>query len=233
MPDFSQRSEKEELMDDLLCQGEVIDQTLRELEVINKWLGGNHVTINGIRQLVNDNNGQLTVADLGCGGGDILKLLAQWARKQKKNLKLIGIDANPHIIDFAKRNCSDYPEIQFQITDIFSEEFKSHQYDIITSTLYTHHFTDTQIIGLYKRWLHKSRLGIVVNDLHRHWFAYYSIKLITSLFSKSPMVKNDAALSVERSFIKKDLTLILHKAGTQNYFLKWMWAFRWQLIIRK
>ena len=41
MPDFSKRSNDEEIMDDLNCAGHVLDQTLRELEIINKWLGGN------------------------------------------------------------------------------------------------------------------------------------------------------------------------------------------------
>jgi hypothetical protein len=37
---LSGRSYEEELMDDLEDSGEVIPQTLRELETINKWLGG-------------------------------------------------------------------------------------------------------------------------------------------------------------------------------------------------
>jgi hypothetical protein len=46
------RSYEEELMDDLEASGEVIPQTLRELETTNKWLGGNYVTTNGLDQLL-------------------------------------------------------------------------------------------------------------------------------------------------------------------------------------
>lgn len=45
------RSEDPEIMDDLDCNGPVVAQTLRELEFINKWLGGNGVTLTGLRQL--------------------------------------------------------------------------------------------------------------------------------------------------------------------------------------
>ena len=75
------------------------------------------------------------------------------------------------------------------------------------------------------------RIGIVINDIHRNWFSYYSIKLLTKLFSKSAMVKFDAPLSVLRAFKKNELKSILDQAGFSNYTLKWMWAFRWQVII--
>ena len=38
-------------MDDLDCEGEVLEQTLKELKTINRWLGGNHVTTDGIQKI--------------------------------------------------------------------------------------------------------------------------------------------------------------------------------------
>ena len=95
MTDLKTRSQQIEIMDDLNCSGEVVDQTLRELETINKLLGGNYVTLNGISKLVSGRKGlaEISIADLGCGGGDILKLISHWARKRKIKAALIGIDA--------------------------------------------------------------------------------------------------------------------------------------------
>lgn len=232
MPNFRERSNETELMDDLQCSGEVIEQTLRELEVINKWLGGNNVTINGIEKLTAGRK-KLRIADVGCGGGDILKLIARWGRKNNIELDLTGIDANPNIIKFASDNCSSYPEIHFDAIDIFSDTFRQSDYDIITSTLFTHHFSDKELKEMLNQWAQQSNIGVVINDLHRHWFAYYSIKWITQLFSKSPMVKNDAPVSVMRSFLKNDLRNIISKNSFPFVSIKWMWAFRWQLIITK
>ncbi|MTI41945.1 methyltransferase domain-containing protein [Fulvivirga lutimaris] len=232
MPDFSQRSAEVELMDDLESSGEVIEITLKELETINKWLGGNFVTIDGISQLIKNKKGKITIADLGCGGGDMLKLIAKWGRKIKVDFDLIGIDANPSIIAFAKENCSNYPEITFECININDEAFRSRTFDIITSTLFTHHFTNEELKELLLSAHKQSKIGVVINDLHRHWFAYYSIKWLTSLFSKSEMVRNDAAVSVMRSFRKKELKTLLSKAGIRPYSIKWMWAFRWQLVIK-
>lgn len=219
-------------MDDLQCEGQVVDQTLRELEIINRLLGGNNVTIDGIARLLQSRNQQqvIHITDMGCGGGDILKLVAQWARRNNIPMKLTGIDANPNIIAYAERNSAAYPEISYKAINIFSDDFKEHETDIILATLFTHHFTEDELVYLVAQWHHQARVGVVINDIHRHWFAYYSIKWLTRIFSQSAMVRFDAPLSVLRSFRKQELQTILKRASITNYTLKWKWAFRWQLI---
>lgn len=228
---FTRRSQQIEIMDNLQCSGDEVYQTLRELEFINRWLGGNAVTLEGIKQLTKNNeNKQLTIADLGCGGGDMLKMVADWGRKNKFTLQLTGIDANPHIVDFARDNCKAYPEITFEILDIFSIDFQEKKYDIILGTLFYHHFQSGTLINFFEKLKGQARIGLVINDIHRHWFAYHSIRLLTKFFSKSPMVKFDAPTSVLRAFTKNELINILIKAGIHRYQLRWRWAFRWQVV---
>lgn len=233
MRSFKYRSEETELMDDLDCDGEVVAQTLRELDVINRKLGGNFISIQGLKELVNlaGKKGTLTLVDLGCGGGDILIFMAKWARKNEVNLKLIGIDANPNIISYAENHCKDFPEISFQSLDIFSEEFKSLKFDIVHSSLFTHHFSSEELIRLFTTLGKQATIGMIINDLHRHWLAFYSIKLITNLFSRSEMVRNDACISVARGFKKSEVEEILESCDFDRYSLKWKWAFRWKVIV--
>jgi 2-polyprenyl-3-methyl-5-hydroxy-6-metoxy-1,4-benzoquinol methylase len=221
-------------MDDLNCHGEVVDQTLRELEFINRWLGGNGVTLNGIAQLIKDHpaSQKRSVADMGCGGGDMLMLVSQWAKKRNLKLDLTGIDANPYIIGYAKTNCNAFPEIRLEAVNVFSTELSGRKFDIITATLFTHHFSSEELSALFKQWHQQTSLGVIINDLHRHPFAFYAIKLLTWFFSRSAMVKFDAPLSVRRGFKRRELEEILQRAGILNYELKWKWAFRWQLVIR-
>ena len=233
MPGFDHRSQDTEIMDDLLCAGEVVDQTLRELEFINRWLGGNQVTLKGIQLLLKNNPHENTVSiiDLGCGGGDILKIVAGWGRKNNIKTRLTGIDANPNIIAFALHHSKGYPEISYETTNIFSEEFRKRKFDIALATLFTHHFSDHELVDMLSSLQHQAKMGIVINDIHRHWFAFHSIQLLTQFFSKSVMVKFDAPLSVLRAFQRHELETILSKAGIHKYTLRWKWAFRWQLII--
>jgi 2-polyprenyl-3-methyl-5-hydroxy-6-metoxy-1,4-benzoquinol methylase len=220
-------------MDDLLCEGEVVNQTLRELEIINRWLGGNWVTINGIKKLIKNRSGlsKISILDIGCGGGDMLKEIADWGRDQGFAMQLTGIDANPNIIEYARENTKGYSEIDYAVQNIFSEEFTNRKSDIVISTLFLHHFDSESLPALLRSLRQQSGIGIVINDLHRHWLAYHSIKLITRLFSKSPMVKYDGPLSVLRAFSKQDLNSILQNAGISDFSIAWKWAFRWQIII--
>lgn len=227
------RSTTVEIMDDLDCKGEVVDQTLHELDFINQWLGGNTVTLQGLYLLLKPIPiaEEITLADVGCGSGEMLRLIAKLVKKSGKRVTLIGIDANPNIIDFAQRHSAKFDNLHFETANIFSEEFKKRKFDIVLCTLFLHHFTENELIGIFHSLKNQAKRGVVINDLHRHLFAYYSIKWLTQLFSKSAMVKFDAPLSVLRAFKKEDLKRILHQAGITNYLLKWKWAFRWQLII--
>ena len=232
---FSKRSDQIEIMDDLNCSGPVVDQTLVELEFINKWLGGNAVTIAGAQEILNQkqfySETRLRIADIGCGGGDMLKLLARYFKKRNVTAGFTGIDANPNIVAVAGINSASYQEITYETRDILSADFRMQQYDFVFATLFLHHFTSEQLVEIFSSLKEQATMGIVVNDLHRHWLAYYSIKILTKLFSRSSMVKYDAPLSVLRGFHKSELIEILDRAGIKNYSLKWKWAFRWQLVI--
>lgn len=220
-------------MDDLDCSGPVLEQTLRELKTINRWLGGNHVTTNGIRKILKKKKVQTSyeVTDLGCGGGDMIQVMDHWAKKARIPMKFLGIDANRNIIELAKVRQKEIGNARWEVCNVFDPDFSKEKTDLVTCTLFTHHFTDQELVGILKASREKARLGLVINDLHRHPFAYYSIKWLTRFFSRSPMVQHDAALSVLRSFSRKDWEKILQESGIEKFKIRWFWAFRWQICI--
>src|SRR6478736_201900 len=97
---FSERSKGVEIMDDLEFHDDVVFQTLHELDFINQWLGGNAVTLSAIEKAWKEipKEQPITIEDLGCGSGEMLRLIAAKATHQYRNVQLIGIDANPHIV---------------------------------------------------------------------------------------------------------------------------------------
>ena len=220
-------------MDDLTLSGEELRRNLDELEIINNWLGGHKVVLNALEQVQIPDGHTLRVADIGCGGGDTLKSIARWARRKNKPVKLQGIDANDFMVQYARKRCNNYPEISISQHNVFSEEFATQAYDVMVCSLFCHHFTDEQLVQLFSQLHRQARQKVIINDLHRHWFAYYSIKYITTVFSRSRLVKNDAPLSVWRAFKRKELEQLVQLAGVEKYTLKWMWAFRWQLVLEK
>lgn len=228
---FEQRSTELEIMDDLEMGGDVIGQTLRELNIINKRLGGNNISLSAFRKLIKKHQIK-TVADLGCGGGDILIEMAKIAKREKRSIRFTGIDANPHIVEYAQTHTAEWENIDFKAQNIFNDNFRQSQFDVVHCCLFLHHFTETELIQIFKHLKSQITTAIIFNDLHRHWLAYYSIKIITRLFSRSYMVRNDAAVSVARGFKKEEINRLMTACDIKNYTLKWRWAFRWELIIQ-
>ena len=230
MINLRHRSYQKELMDGDDISFEAMAQTLKELNIVNTRLGGHAITINGIKELIN-NKQTVTVCEIGCGGGDNLNAIYKYCCKNNISINFIGIDMNAECIAFARQQ---YPQLpcQWICSDYAVVQFGNNKPDIIFSSLFCHHFTNEQLVKML-RWLRSnSRIGFFINDLHRHWLAYYLIKYITKIFSKSYLVKNDACLSVARSFKKIDWEQLFQQGGINQYNINWKWAFRWLIVSR-
>jgi len=200
---------------------------MQELDFINTWLGGHAITLAGIKALSGQSK-QLVVCEIGCGGGDNLAAIGRWAKRRNVKVSFVGIDINPNCISVARERLSanaaklivsDYRDVQFDQPP-----------DIIFSSLFCHHFTNEELLKQLQWMQQWARVGFFINDLHRHPLAYYSIKWLSAIFSKSYMVKNDAPLSVLRGFTRSEWLLLLNTAGIVNFSVRWKWAFRWLVI---
>jgi len=224
------RSFKKELLDGNDIPFADIRQNMKELDFINTWLGGHAITVQGFRQLVQKKQ-VITVCEIGCGGGDNLNAIYNWCRKNNLTVHLTGIDHNKDCIRIAASRLP--PEhTKLIVSDYGTVSFGNEKPNIIFSSLFCHHFTNEELLYMLN-WMHvNSDTGFFINDLHRHFLAYYSIKILTGLFSKSYLVKNDAPLSVQRGFIKKEWTDLLQQSAVNDYRIEWKWAFRWLITAR-
>ena len=226
------RSYQKEYLDGDQIESKDLFRNLHELDIINKQLGGYNASLKGLQQIIKTNEKVSTVLDIGFGGGDSIKQLSKLAAKKKYNLFFYGVDLKQDCVNYATKNLTSVPNKQLICSDYrdISAEFLN-KVDVIHCSLFLHHLTDEEIIELFK-FAKKNECIFLANDLHRNWFAYSSIKLITSLFSRSYLVKNDAPLSVLRGFKKKELIALLLKAGMKDYSVKWSWAFRYTVIAK-
>jgi SAM-dependent methyltransferase len=227
------RATTPELMDDLSLATDELRQNLDELETVNTWLGGYRPVLAALARLRPHfpPGRPLRLADLGSGGGDTLRRIATWARRRRVPVALVGVDANAFMLDYAAAKSQTYPEISYAQLDIFAPEFAAQPYDVLTASLFCHHFTDAELVALLRRWQQQAQVAVIINDLHRHPLAYYSIKWLTRLLGGSRLVQHDAPLSVARAFSRADLQRLLAQAGITHYALRWCWAFRWQVVV--
>jgi len=226
--DFSQRSYQKELIDRDDIPFEAIERNMQELGLINAWLGGHRITLDGFKKLLK-NRKKITICEIGCGGGDNLEAIQKWCKRKNISVDIIGIDINPYCIEVAKSKFLN-ENVRFIVSDYQQVHFEKDKRDIIFSSLFCHHFTELQLLRMLKWMQSNSGIGFFINDLHRHRFAFYSIKGLTSIFSKSWLVKNDAPLSVLRGFTRKEWRQLLSKSSISTYSIQWKWAFRWLVI---
>src|SRR4249920_691138 len=72
MINLSTRSAKKELLDNEFIPFADIRQNMKELNMVNRYLGGHQITISGIKELMPQPSAgkPVTICEIGCGGGD-------------------------------------------------------------------------------------------------------------------------------------------------------------------
>ena len=202
----SQRSTEEEIMDDLQISGNQLIDSLDHIARINQWLGGNRITLNGLKRLLEryPRNKKIHIVDLGCGNGDMLRTIARMGRKNTYHFRLTGIDANQNTIDYAMQLSKNYPEIDYVCQNVLRPDFHELKYDVALCTLFLHHFENEVALNFIETILCNATLGVVINDLHRHPMAWHLFNLIT-LGMKNKMAREDGLLSIRKGFKRHDL----------------------------
>lgn len=213
MPNFNQRSEEKELMDGEGITFEEFHDCLIGLERINYLTLAYRPTLQWLRPWV-ESRERLFILDVASGGGDMLRQIAKkWPScvAAKKGRRMVGVDLNP----WSKKSAESWPSssaIRYETANVFDFE-PDQPIDIVISSLFTHHLTDTQIVD-FMRWLDsRARKGWFINDLHRHPIPYYFIKVATTLFSRNRLIRNDAAISVARALTVADWQRLIKEAG--------------------
>ena len=230
---FKHRSDKKEMLDALDIPQELLVTNLDELDILNRSFGGHAITLQGLKMLVTDKEKTYRIADLGCGSGDTMKHLAKWAKANGYKVVLIGVDMNTDAIEHLNAHCKDFPEISGVVSD-YKEFLKANSnIDIIHCSLFCHHLNDEELLNLLNWVKSYAKVGIIINDLQRHWLAYYSAKAFTYLLNGSVLAKNDGPISVLRGFKRKELDTLFQRAGFEWYSIAYKWAFRYLVVGQK
>lgn len=217
-------------MDDFNLEGNHMDEALARIAWINRLLGGNRITVDAVRKLARQmGGGILSVTDLGCGNGDMLRALDKMAQQEGVSLQLKGIDANPYTVALARRMSEQ--RISYQCSNILDKDFIPETTDITLLTLTLHHFSDDEIRQVLLKAARHTRVAIIVNDLQRSRLAYGLFAALSFVCRLGTMNDNDGKLSIRRGFRKNELEAIARRLQFKHYSIRWRWAFRYSWII--
>ena len=229
-PDLARRSESAELMDDPTIVGTELTEALRQLRWINTLLGAFWPTLEGVDTLWREAGkpGRLRIVDVGAGSGEVNRVLLRWAAFRGVVLDIAVVDIQHDTCREAAQYNQTEPRIHVVQGDLFHPPFR--RCDIVTASLVLHHFANDQLPGIFGALLGVARLGVVVNDLHRHALAWLLIRAATRVLSRNRMIRNDAPLSVQRGFRDADLRQLREQPGLEALHWGWRPFFRYLIV---
>ena len=230
--DLSERSNQAELMDDFNEGLKSLRIVFDDINRVNTILGGSSITVNAVAQLMKKNlQENYTVVDMGCGDGNMLREVAKYCRRKNIEVRLIGVDLNAEALQLAEEASTNYPEIEYQRSDILKLKVADLNCDIVINTLTMHHFVNKDLLIFLKKFNQLASIGVVINDLHRSRLAYYLFKCFSLIFIKTKTAKIDGLRSIRKGFIKSDLLQYSKSLPNIQHDINWKWAFRYVWVM--
>ncbi|WP_171056451.1 methyltransferase domain-containing protein [Paenibacillus sinopodophylli] len=227
------RTATAELMDDFSMGGQELNEALRHLRRLNRIFAASAPTLFGVKRLWKraGKPHRLSVLDIGAGSGDVNRQLLKWADQRGITIAVQLVDVTEEACAEARRYYRNEPRIQVVQGDLFALPVGSA--DIVTATQFLHHFDEGELPHAARCMLQASKMGIVVNDIHRHTLAWIAVWLTTRLISSNRYIRNDGPLSVAKGFRAEDWEKLGQALGTKEMYYSWRPLFRYAVVIDK
>lgn len=230
---LKERAEAPEFMDDFASGGAELREALRHLRLLNRLFAAAAPTVHGVRRLwlKADRPRRLSILDVGAGSGDVNRQLLQWADAEQVELRITLVDLTEEACEEAGQLFRNEPRIQVMRGDLFT--LTEACADIITGTQFIHHFAAEELPTVVHSMLNASRIGVVINDIHRHWIPWTAVWLTTRVVSSNRYIWHDGPLSVAKGFRAEDWDRLQKALGLTDMYYAWRPLFRYAVVIGK
>jgi len=211
-----------------------VEQNLRDIMAANRWLGGTSVVMRHLSHLIGPNPARqpIRILDLATGAADIPIAVAEWARTSGITVQITAVDANPEVVEFARRNARLFPEIRVDRQDVLLPAYRSREFHFVTCSQVLHHLTNEQAVCVLRAANRLSSQGIVISDLRRRTMcasaAWLGSHLLTNRLSR-----HDARISFQNAFTPREMRELAEKAGFPCWALHLHGPCRLALIVDK
>src|SRR5262249_32513053 len=183
---FAERGNEAELMDGADYTAAELIENLADLRRVNRYLGGEGALTRHLFPMIEaTGRSRIRLLDVGTGSADIPARVVEWARNRGIEIEFVALDLNEIAALEARRRTASYPEIKVVRADAMNLPFDDRSFDFALASLFLHHFENPQAARLLKSFARVSRVAFIINDLRRHPLAYYSIRLLTQIFTRN------------------------------------------------
>jgi 2-polyprenyl-3-methyl-5-hydroxy-6-metoxy-1,4-benzoquinol methylase len=177
---------------------------LRELVLINRFLGGHGVLLRTMAALAIPAVERFTFLDVGSATGD----MGRCVREQYPHAQVTSLDHRLLHLQGAGKPCV--------CGDAFAMPFRPGSFDFVHCSLFLHHFQDSEVVSLLRSFGAIARRAVIVSDLERHPLPYFFMPATRWLFRWSRASMHDGPISVEAAFHAKELRALAEAAGLVN-----------------
>jgi len=193
----------EEIMDDPDCDPVLLNNTYDWFARLNPWLGRwKAVYRSHVRPHLHAQR-PTRILDIGCGAGDVLRLIRTLAARDGRQVELVGIDPDPRAIAYA-RTQEQGPFLSFETCHSSDLVARGAMFDIVLSNHVLHHLDADQLTVLLRD-SDKLSTGLVVhNDIKRDdmaWVAFLPVGLIC----RDSFILTDGLRSIRRAWHPDEL----------------------------
>lgn len=196
------RSTEPEMMDFPGQPRALLEQDLRNLRRLNRFLGNHAQIVAAFGRILAQAQPDSTFSllDVGTGSADVPVRLSRWAQTRQLHMHVTALEYDPVTLAQAALQTRDRKTISLVRGDGAAPPFRPAAFDYVLASQFLHHFSEEKIIALLRGWAAFAREAIVISDLVRHPVAYYGVKALTRLAIRNLMTRVDAPLSVQRAF---------------------------------
>jgi SAM-dependent methyltransferase len=157
----------------------------------------------------------VSILDVGCGHGDLLRAIGRWATARGLPVSLQGLDLNPRSAPAARAATPPGLDIAFQTGDVLTHH-PSPRPDFIVCSQFAHHLDDAGLVALL-RWLGaQAARGWHVCDLERHPVAFHGFPLLCRVARWHAIMREDGVVSIARGFRRAEWLALLQRAGVRG-----------------
>jgi len=230
-----QRDFKAELLDLDEAPFDEVRKSLKDVRRVNRYLSGYRVLLEQVGDFFSrqEKSRPFTVIDLATGSADQPLALLKYAQSLGVDMRITAVDINGKMLAYASEETARHPEIKLVQADILSLPFADNSFDVAINSLSLHHFSRENAIGILRSALRVSRMGVVINDLHRSRVAYAAILLLTRLFTQNRLTRYDAPVSVMNAFTPSEMREMAEEADWKNFQVHRRFPYRLALVARK
>ncbi len=229
---YPPRNLKPELLDLDEAAFDEVQDSLEDIRLVNRYLGGYKVLLHYFRKFAERQklHNALSVLDLGTGSADQPVVVVDMARQLNIKIRVVALDINLKMLNYAHEKIKGYPEIHLVQGDIHSIPFGENSFDVVMNNLSLHHFTRKQAVNIIRTADLVGRCGFIINDLHRSRIAYAFIVILTRLITKNRITRYDGPVSVMNAFTPSEMVEMAEEAGVKKFTVNRHFPYRIGLV---